>query len=514
MEALRECPFVLAASGTILLIAGLGSMVLRNASAALRARLLSTSIVLVCLMPIITPMFPAPRAPGVPAHVTEAATLSGGAQDEGFGRVHASEAQGSADGEAGPAHEWPALVVGLWLLGVALGLTRLIDQHRRIHRIAGAAQPVREPELSAAHSRLCSDLGIRLRVRLRQHPAIAGPLTVGVLRPRILLPRGATAWSTETAEAILRHELAHVKRGDNLINLLGAWMVAWQWFNPLAWWVLHRYRREAELACDDAVLLGGLRPSAYARALMAYAQLAPRNRLFHVAPAFPFATHAGRRVRALLDPRTARRPPARPVTWLTAAALLMTAMPATSLRPTVQAGANDPPSGQVSGPSMGEVLSALAEPIAEIRESRAIRSWFEDPSRGTPLREGRWEDPDGRWIAEAHHAVALEGAKYGCIFTSLDGYFSVTRIDGSSMRVLSVHAVRHPEPGPFQRWVDRLASCAGLSPGGDFRAYSLECFVDGQRLSYGTELWHEFQETAAMVAAQQRDAEPESGMED
>lgn len=116
-------------------------------------------------------------------------------------------------------------------------------------------------------------------VALRQYPGeahwrtVAGssPALVGAWRPRLALP-AAFEQRFDAAEqsAILAHEAAHLHRHDNRWNLLACTLVALQWFNPLAWWALRRFRADQELACDAAVL--ALHPptavTAYLRALL------------------------------------------------------------------------------------------------------------------------------------------------------------------------------------------------------------------------------------------------------
>jgi hypothetical protein len=89
-------------------------------------------------------------------------------------------------------------------------------------------------------------------------------MTTGFRHPTLLLPRDAEAWPAERLRVVLLHEMAHVKRGDWLTQLLASLACALYWFNPLAWWARRRLRAEAEQASDDLVLGTGVRPSEYA----------------------------------------------------------------------------------------------------------------------------------------------------------------------------------------------------------------------------------------------------------
>ncbi len=90
---------------------------------------------------------------------------------------------------------------------------------------------------------------------------IAVPLTVGWLRPKILLPMEWREWDREKWDAVLTHEGAHVRRRDGLVSALAGINRCIFWFHPLAWMLERRLRLLAELACDESSVatLGGPR---------------------------------------------------------------------------------------------------------------------------------------------------------------------------------------------------------------------------------------------------------------
>jgi len=94
------------------------------------------------------------------------------------------------------------------------------------------------------------------------------PLTCGVLRPLIFLPANALDWDEARLQAVLLHESAHVQRRDCLAKYVAQASRALLWWNPLVWMSAARLYYEQELACDDAVLLAGVAPEDYARALL------------------------------------------------------------------------------------------------------------------------------------------------------------------------------------------------------------------------------------------------------
>jgi bla regulator protein blaR1 len=105
---------------------------------------------------------------------------------------------------------------------------------------------------------------------------VTEPMLIGALRPRVLLPLDfEQRYTAEERELVLAHERAHVRRGDTLVNALGAAWLCVFWFNPLMFWGMRLLRFDQDLACDAAVLAmaGEERRGRYAEALLK-AQLA------------------------------------------------------------------------------------------------------------------------------------------------------------------------------------------------------------------------------------------------
>jgi soluble lytic murein transglycosylase-like protein len=149
----------------------------------------------------------------------------------------------------------------LWLAGIAVMAVRLATSVRAVYSIRS-----REVRIG------------RVSIRVADVPTA---MTWGVLRPVIVLP--------ELDRTILRHELAHVRRGDALVLVFAEITKALQWFNPLVWLAVKRLRAESERACDDAVVASGIAPAEVADRLV--------------------RAGVGRRVLALLDPRVNRATP-------------------------------------------------------------------------------------------------------------------------------------------------------------------------------------------------------------
>ena len=100
------------------------------------------------------------------------------------------------------------------------------------------------------------EFGLSQRVELMETDAVQSPALFGLLRPRLLVPRGFGGQFTgRELRYIFLHELAHVKRGDLWLNWLVTALQILHWFNPLLWLGFARLRADRELACDELALL-------------------------------------------------------------------------------------------------------------------------------------------------------------------------------------------------------------------------------------------------------------------
>src|ERR1700683_5528982 len=137
----------------------------------------------------------------------------------------------------------------------------------------------------------------------------AAPVTVGLFRPRIILPACSTEWSRAQLDAILTHERAHAGRRDPLFQWLALFNRAVFWFHPLAWWLERRLSLLAEEACDAAVLEQGHDPREYSEYLLELARAVQRagTRVNVVAMALP-GSYLPQRVKKIIGGVRAPRP--------------------------------------------------------------------------------------------------------------------------------------------------------------------------------------------------------------
>jgi beta-lactamase regulating signal transducer with metallopeptidase domain len=177
-----------------------------------------------------------------------------------------------ADGRFATLLPWLALA---WMCCVAVLLTRLAGGwllNRKVRREANAAAQLHG--YASALARLSARLGVMRAVRLCRSALVEVPTVVGWLRPVILVPACALAGlSAAQLEAIIAHELAHVRRHDYLVNLLQSFVETLLFYHPAVWYVSRRARAEREHACDDLAVEATGDVLVYARALAELEQL-------------------------------------------------------------------------------------------------------------------------------------------------------------------------------------------------------------------------------------------------
>src|SRR5271156_5891499 len=156
-----------------------------------------------------------------------------------------------------------------WLLGVACLSTRTIGGWRLIHRLRRSVLLKAPEAVYANFVCLCERLGITRQVSLYISHHIQGPLTIGVVRSLVIVPVSALmALSPEQLEAVLAHELAHVRRADYFWNLIQTMVETLLFFHPAVWWLGRRLRQQRELCCDDVAVQSCADPLVYATALL------------------------------------------------------------------------------------------------------------------------------------------------------------------------------------------------------------------------------------------------------
>jgi beta-lactamase regulating signal transducer with metallopeptidase domain len=155
-----------------------------------------------------------------------------------------------------------------WCGGVCLFGMRAFGGWLMLQKLRRTAQEAISPALLECCRRLQQRIGINAMVRYAYSEIVDAPAVVGWFRPVVLIPLSAmTGLSTEQLEAIIAHELAHVRRYDALVNLFQIAVETVLFYHPAVWWVNRMIRAERENCCDDIAVSVCGNPSEYARAL-------------------------------------------------------------------------------------------------------------------------------------------------------------------------------------------------------------------------------------------------------
>ncbi len=158
-----------------------------------------------------------------------------------------------------------------WLGGAAAGLLRLVYGRILLGRLIRAGTQIGPNRFLED---LCRRTGIRRRtVRVTESARCSSPMTRGVARPVIVLPSAMRRWPQADREAVLLHELLHVKRADSLYRTVAFCICSLLWFVAPVWTAYRRLCLEQEMACDAAVVAGGVTRHSYAECLLEAARI-------------------------------------------------------------------------------------------------------------------------------------------------------------------------------------------------------------------------------------------------
>jgi len=198
---------------------------------------------------------------------------------------------------------WPGLV---WLLGTAVVASRTVFARLLLCALRRRQVPVVDAGLCKCVAGLARRLGIRRPVFVLQSGGLSAPVAFGSLRPTVLLPAGfAEEFDRRQQEAMLAHELAHLRAGDPAWQLAADLACALLWWHPLAWWSRRRLCFAGEAAADEASLLVPDGPGVLASCLVSMGRrFSGRPRLGWLSIEGPgFRSALGRRVERLLSLR-------------------------------------------------------------------------------------------------------------------------------------------------------------------------------------------------------------------
>lgn len=302
------------------------------------------------------------------------------------------------------------VTLAVYLAGVALCLLRLLGSAVALRRIMREARDVYEDDWIDALEPALRQLDVTADVRLVASSRAVMPMTFGAVRPVVVLPGNADAWTPELRRMVLLHELAHVRRRDMIVNVAAQVACAVYWFNPLMWVVSRRLRHEAERAADDLVLAAGAAPSRYAAHLLDMVQAVLARRA--PALALPMAQRSAfeGRVLAILAPGIARGT----LTWRGVVAgcmvAVLVALPLAALTPREVRGVVQEPAASIRAAAPETVASGSARTQTDtaVTTRTATNSVIADAPAVLDGATGARKDEPRQYSSSA--ALALIGA--------------------------------------------------------------------------------------------------------
>lgn len=162
-------------------------------------------------------------------------------------------------------------VATVYLIGLLFNTFRIISANKKLNFIRKTA--VIDPDLQQQLKKFAERLGIGKHVSIGLSELVSAPCMTGYIKPMILLPFTLQTYlSASEIEAIVLHELAHIKRNDYLLNILQQVIAILLFFNPCAQLISKIIDEERENSCDDLVVKAEAEPLTYAKALLKLAQ--------------------------------------------------------------------------------------------------------------------------------------------------------------------------------------------------------------------------------------------------
>lgn len=162
-------------------------------------------------------------------------------------------------------------IIVFWMLILLFNTLRMVKDLRYLYRVRRHRTQLPERQWEIRLRTLTDQMGLRYLVRLLESDWVKTPSAIGFLKPIILLPVGLlNNLPIEQVEAILLHELAHIRRNDYLVNFIQCLLEQAFFFNPGLLWVSALIRQERENCCDDLAVSVLNNKTHYIRALVAF----------------------------------------------------------------------------------------------------------------------------------------------------------------------------------------------------------------------------------------------------
>jgi beta-lactamase regulating signal transducer with metallopeptidase domain len=171
--------------------------------------------------------------------------------------------------------DWVRIGLVTWLIGVGLMMARASRMIAGARRVCRGCRALEDARVATWVTALADRLGIGRPIRVLVGDHLVTAAVMGVLQPCVLLPASLlTGQPVGHLQAVLAHELAHIRRHDYLVNLGQLVIEAFLFFNPFVWWISRQIRIEREACCDALAVSVTRGPAVYSQAL---ADLADRT---------------------------------------------------------------------------------------------------------------------------------------------------------------------------------------------------------------------------------------------
>ena len=205
-------------------------------------------------------------------------------------------------------------------------------------------------------------------------------VTWGWRRPKILLPSGSEYWPENRIRSVMCHEMAHIRRGDWVVQMTAELLRSIYWFNPIFWVACKSLRCESEQASDDAAINYGIADSEYAQHLLEVVRsLRQPRRTWSYALSMANPSRLERRFTAILDPKAERKTITRLPIVLTLAAFLAVTLPLSMVRGSTAA--KMPLMNTIR--SIAAVVTALPVAVTPIPAEQDVLQASSETDRGT-----------------------------------------------------------------------------------------------------------------------------------
>ena len=225
----------------------------------------------------------------------------------GGGAGRALLAPGMAQGHLHPAitisGRWALFAFVAWASGASLGTARLVVGFLRLRQLQRSCTAILAADLDPAVQKTFDEIAASGSITVAASGSVRVPAAIGFWKRTIVLPAWALReLAADDLNAILLHEFAHLRRGDDWTNLIQKMVRTLFFFHPAVWWIDNRLSVEREMACDDAVLAETANPHGYASCLVSLMEKSWAHRELAMAQAAVHrAREASLRLAQILD---------------------------------------------------------------------------------------------------------------------------------------------------------------------------------------------------------------------